>query len=93
MFGRRAELQATIPRELELVDPADTAAIVDLKFRLGQIREQHLADVPGAIERSYVVGLHTSLSRLGPALHGAPVPWDWEEFEESKAAYHQKGFA
>lgn len=45
-----AELQSTIPRELELVDPADTAAIVDLKFRLGQIREQHLADVPGAID-------------------------------------------
>ncbi|HRI18675.1 MAG TPA: tetratricopeptide repeat protein, partial [Burkholderiaceae bacterium] len=45
-----SELQATIPRELDLVDPADTPAIVDLKFRLGQIREQYLADVPGAID-------------------------------------------
>ncbi len=44
------ELHATIPRELELVDAADVASVVELKYRLGQIREQHLADVPGAIE-------------------------------------------
>jgi len=44
------ELQATIPRELELVDPADVTSVVELKYRLGQIREQHLSDPGGAIE-------------------------------------------
>src|SRR5205085_2786351 len=44
------ELSPVIQRELGLVPPGDTAAIVDLKFRLGQLREQHLGDVTGAIE-------------------------------------------
>ena len=44
------ELHATIPRELELVDPSDIATVVELKYRLGQIREQHLGDVSGAID-------------------------------------------
>ncbi len=60
-----AELQATIPRELELVDPADAATIVELKYRLGQIREQHLSDVPGAIE------CYREILELAPAHSGA----------------------
>lgn len=48
--ARWQDLQEIIPRELALVDPADAEAVVDLKFRLGQIREQHLADLPGAID-------------------------------------------
>lgn len=53
----------------------------------------YVVDVPGAIERCYVVGLHTSLSRLGPAIEGAPVPWDWDEFAVSQAKYAERGLA
>ena len=45
-----AELQSTIPKELELTDPANVDAVVLLKYRLGQVRETHLGDVPGAID-------------------------------------------
>lgn len=45
-----AELQATIPRELELTDPSMIDAVVLLKYRLGQVRETYLGDVPGAID-------------------------------------------
>lgn len=44
------ELSPVIQRELGLVPPGDTGAIVELKFRLGQLREQHLGDVQGAID-------------------------------------------
>ncbi len=39
-----------IQRELTLVPPGDNGAIVELKYRLGQLREQHLGDVTGAID-------------------------------------------
>src|SRR5262249_38235306 len=45
------ELAAGIPRELALVDAGDVPSVGDLKFRLGAIREDHLGDVEGAIER------------------------------------------
>ncbi|HEX8952832.1 MAG TPA: tetratricopeptide repeat protein, partial [Polyangia bacterium] len=44
------ELSPVIMRELKLVPPGDNGAIVELKFRLGQLREQHLGDVKGAID-------------------------------------------
>ena len=44
------ELSPVIQRELKLVPPGDNGAIVELKFRLGQLREQHLGDVKGAID-------------------------------------------
>jgi golgin subfamily B member 1 len=44
------ELSPVIMRELKLVPPGDTSAIVELKFRLGALREQHLGDVKGAID-------------------------------------------
>ncbi|MCS6914793.1 MAG: tetratricopeptide repeat protein [Myxococcales bacterium] len=59
------DLQEIIPRELALVDPGDTTAIVDLKFRLGQIREQHLGDVAGAID------CYREILDLAPAHEGA----------------------
>ena len=58
------------------------------------LRLRHFVrDVDGAVERCYVVGLHTSLSRLGPAIEGTPVPWDWDRFAESQAQYSRRGFA
>ena len=52
-----------------------------------------VSDIPGAIENCYVVGLHTSLSRLVPAIAGNPVPWDWDEFATSQAHYASVGLA
>ena len=52
-----------------------------------------VSDADAAIGNCYVVGLHTSLSRLEPVLSGEPVPWDWEQFAESQAAYARLGFA
>ncbi|MCU1369534.1 MAG: hypothetical protein JWO77_728 [Ilumatobacteraceae bacterium] len=58
------------------------------------LRLRHfVTDADAAIERCYVVGLHTSLARLEPALAGAPVPWDWDEFPTTQAAYAELGFA
>ncbi len=45
------ELAQVIGRELSLVPPGDVDAIVDLKFRLGALREQHLDDPKGAIDQ------------------------------------------
>ncbi|MFI5289989.1 MAG: tetratricopeptide repeat protein, partial [Polyangia bacterium] len=45
------ELAQVIQRELALVPPGDNAGIVELKFRLGAIREQHLDDPKGAIDQ------------------------------------------
>jgi uncharacterized protein YndB with AHSA1/START domain len=50
-------------------------------------------DVAAAIDNCYVVGLHTSLSRLAPLLDGAPVPWDWDAFATAQANYAALGFA
>jgi uncharacterized protein YndB with AHSA1/START domain len=52
-----------------------------------------VTDVDAAIDNCYVVGLHTSLARLGPALAGEPVAWDWEAFAEDRAAYARLGLA
>lgn len=58
------------------------------------LRLSHFVPDPDtAIGGCYVVGLHTSLSRLVPCLEGAPVPWDWDAFAESQAAYAELGFA
>jgi uncharacterized protein YndB with AHSA1/START domain len=52
-----------------------------------------LPDPDVGIENCYVVGLHTSLSRLGPCLAGHPVPWDWDEFAAAQARYAELGIA
>jgi uncharacterized protein YndB with AHSA1/START domain len=48
---------------------------------------QHVSDVIAAIDGCWVVGLHTSLSRLEPCLAGAPAPWDWDTFADTQAHY------
>ena len=52
-----------------------------------------MTDVAAGIERCYVVGLHTSLSRLEPCLGGTPIAWDWETFADSQAQYADLGLA
>lgn len=58
------------------------------------LRLSHFVPSPDdAIGKCYVVGLHTSLSRLVPCLAGQPVPWDWDQFAEAQAQYATLGFA
>ena len=52
-----------------------------------------MTDVAAGIERCYVVGLHTSLSRLEPCLARTPIAWDWEAFADSQAQYAELGLA
>ena len=52
-----------------------------------------VTDVGAAIENGYVVGLHTSLSRLEPCLAGHPAPWDWEELATTQSHYAEIGLA
>lgn len=58
------------------------------------LRLSHVVvDVGTAVERCFVVGLHTSLGRLEPCLEGRPIPWDDDEFAVSQAAYAAAGLA
>ena len=50
-------------------------------------------DPASAIQNCYVVGLHQSLRRLGPALDGAPIDWDWVGFADDQRRYAAAGFA
>lgn len=68
--------------ELEAVD---SGCIVRLSH--------HVTDAAAAIEKCYLVGLYTSLSRLEPSLAGRPVPWDWDAFAAAQAHYATLGFA
>jgi len=52
-----------------------------------------VTDIETAITRCYVVGLHTSLSRLEPCLAGRPASWDWADFGESQSRYASVGLA
>ena len=54
---------------------------------------QHVSHVGAAIDGCWLVGLHTSFSRLEPALAGAPVPWDWDAFAETQERYAGSGLA
>jgi uncharacterized protein YndB with AHSA1/START domain len=67
------------------LEPTDTGTTLRLSH--------HVTDADAAIERCYVVGLHTSLSRLEPSLAGTPADWDWDAFADSQAAYARLGFA
>jgi uncharacterized protein YndB with AHSA1/START domain len=53
----------------------------------------HVTDVDAAIGNCYIVGLHTSLSRLEPCLAGRPVAWDWSAFAAAQAHYASIGLA
>jgi uncharacterized protein YndB with AHSA1/START domain len=58
------------------------------------LRVSHfVTDPDAAIDRCYVVGLHTSLARLEPSLAGRPIPWDWDAFATTQAQYAELGFA
>jgi len=58
------------------------------------LRLSHFVPDPAvAIDRCYVVGLQTSLSRLVPLLSGTPVAWDWDAFAEAQAHYATVGLA
>jgi hypothetical protein len=52
-----------------------------------------VTDTGAAVDNCYVVGLHTSLSRLEPCLAGRPTAWDWDAFAESQAQYAGVGLA
>jgi uncharacterized protein YndB with AHSA1/START domain len=52
-----------------------------------------VTDAEDAVGSGFVVGLHTSLSRLEPCLSGTPVPWDWAEHDVTQAAYAERGLA
>lgn len=52
-----------------------------------------VTDVDDAMGKGFVVGLHTSLARLEPCLEGHPVPWDWDGFAVTQAAYAELGLA
>ena len=58
------------------------------------LRLSHFVTDPGrAVDNCYVVGLHTSLSRLAPCLDGRPTAWDWDAFAEAQAQYARVGLA
>ena len=67
------------------LEPTDTGCTLRLSH--------FVTDPDAAIGNCFVVGLHTSLGRLEPSLAGEPVPWDWERFAETQAAYAGLGFA
>lgn len=52
-----------------------------------------VTDPAGAVDNCYVVGLHTSLSRLVPCLAGRPIAWDWDAFADVQAHYNSLGLA
>lgn len=52
-----------------------------------------VTDVDAALEHGFVVGLQTSLDRLGPLLAGDPVPWDWGAFADARRHYAERGLA
>lgn len=52
-----------------------------------------VTDPAGAVDNCYVVGLHTSLSRLVPCLAGRPIAWDWDAFADAQAHYNSLGLA
>lgn len=52
-----------------------------------------VTDVQDAVDSCYVVGLHTSLSRLEPSLAGRPEAWDWDAFALAQAHYAERGLA
>ena len=52
-----------------------------------------VTDTGAAVDNCYVVGLHTSLSRLEPCLAGRPAAWDWDALAESQAQCASIGLA
>ena len=58
------------------------------------LRLSHFVTDPvTAIDNCYLVGLHTSLERLAPALAGTPIPWDDDTFTRHQRRYAAAGLA
>jgi uncharacterized protein YndB with AHSA1/START domain len=67
------------------LEPVDTGCVLRLSH--------FVTDTGTAVDNCFVVGLHTSLSRLEPCLAGRPVAWDWEAFAEAQTHYAGAGLA
>jgi uncharacterized protein YndB with AHSA1/START domain len=67
------------------LEPVDTGCVLRLSH--------FVTDPESAIRNCYVVGLHTSLERLVPALERRPIAWDWDGFAEAQASYAELGLA
>jgi uncharacterized protein YndB with AHSA1/START domain len=67
------------------LEPVDTGCVLRLSH--------FVTDTAGAIDKSYVAGLHVSLARLAPCLAGRPVAWDWDAFAKAQAHYASVGLA
>ena len=72
-------------RMLWELEPVDTGCVLRLSH--------FVTDPADAVGKCFIVGLHTSLSRLEPTLAGKPVAWDWDAFAESQANYAELGLA
>ncbi len=73
---------STLRWDLEAVDTGCTLRLT-----------QHVSDVDLAIGGCWIVGLHTSLSRLEPSLAGSPTAWDWDAFADAQERYAAAGLA
>lgn len=67
------------------LEPVDDGCVLRLSH--------FVTDVSGAIDRCYVVGLHTSLARLEPCLEGRAITWAQAGFVEAQAHYAGLGLA
>jgi uncharacterized protein YndB with AHSA1/START domain len=67
------------------LEPVETGCVLRLSH--------FVTDPANAIDNCYVVGLHTSLSRLVPCLAGRPIAWDWGAFATAQQQYAELGVA
>jgi uncharacterized protein YndB with AHSA1/START domain len=67
------------------LEPVETGCVLRLSH--------FVTDPDTAIDGCYIVGLHTSLSRLEPCLAGSPTPWDWDAFAAAQDHYATLGLA
>lgn len=106
VFAGRGEGTPTIRLTIRRVDPPtllEHAHVDEGSFMRWELQSEDggcvlrlshfVLDVPQAIANCYIVGLHTSLARLGPVLAGHPIAWDWDGFAASQARYAIAGFA
>jgi uncharacterized protein YndB with AHSA1/START domain len=54
---------------------------------------QTVPDRASAVSNNFVVGLHTSLDRLGALLQGHAIDWDWNAMSEHQRRYAESGLA
>jgi uncharacterized protein YndB with AHSA1/START domain len=54
---------------------------------------QTVPDRALAIKNNYIVGVHTSLDRLGALLEGQPIAWDWDATGVHQRRYAATGLA